>query len=212
MATVYAGGSYVGWKVEVLNKDGATWVGSGRTNLKNVIFETYQEAFQALITYGSHGVTRVCKYRIVDGSDTAHWRGTRQEAINQKELVVDLISDLPVINVSRQGLIDALQPKLDAEVAEREAAEAAKAEKEKEFEDAVLAFTKKELVAIVRNFWTGDTSKVKEAKDKDQFKPKKSESAPSPAETDLGRAVRVLGLSSDETVELRPGTNLYNLL
>ena len=151
-------------------------------------------------------------YRIVDGYPTVHWTGTRQDAINQGEVNMDLISDLPVINVSRQGLIDALQPKLDAEVAEREAAEAAKAEKEKEFEDAVLAFTKKELVAIVRNYWTGDTSKVKEAKDKGQFKPKKADPAPTPAETDLARAIRVLGISGDETVELRPGTNLYNLL
>lgn len=212
MATVYAGGSYVGWRVEVLNSTGTRWVGSERHGLKGIVFETFPETFQALITYGSDGESRVCMYRIVDAFPTVHWTGTRQDAIKKGEVNMDLISDLPVLNVNREGLIAALQPKLDEEVAIREAAEAKRVEAEQEFVDAVNSFSKAELVALVKNYWTSDTSKVKEAKEKGTFKPKAPLSAPSPAETDLGRAVRVLGLSSDETVELRPGTNLYNLL
>lgn len=124
---------------------------------------------------------------------------------------MDYLENLPKpLVVSREQLIAALQEKLDEETQEREQAEQALQESEQALRDAVAAFDIDELVEIFRSYFTTDVEKLTKHKQQKTYVPEKTK--PSVTETDLARAVRVLGMSTDESVELKPNTDLYRLL
>lgn len=199
------------YRVQVYDRRGC-WTHSGRSYLSgDKRWVALRDALQSLVTHGSTSP----KYRILNQNEMVVFEGRVQDARDMldnptKEMNMDLISDLPVINVDRLQLIEQLEPKLDAEVAKREAAAAEQQAKDAEFEAAVEDFSNAELAAIVRKYWTTELDNILAAKKSGTFTPK--EVAVSQSETDLARAVRVLGISSDKSIELKPGTNLYNLI
>ena len=193
---------------------GSYWRASKVSSLKTARYATAVGAVNAIAYHANERSS----YRVVHDDGTVVWEGNkrlaREERDNDyptpKEMKMDLISDLPVINVDREQFLEALQPKLEAEQAKREAADAERRERLADYQAAVEDFSNEELVRILRNYWTEDTATLISNKKSGTWEPK--EIAPSQEETDLARAVRVLSLSSDKTIELKPGTNLYNLL
>ena len=198
------------YRVEVYDRRGC-WVRSSRSALTDKRWSTLSDALHSLVAHGSTST----KYRIIDEYLNVPFEGRVQAARTlldnpTKEMNMDYVSDLPVLNVDREKFIEALQPKLDAEVAEREANEAAVTAKEAELAAACEELSNEELVTLVKKYWTSNPDDVKVAIKNRTFVPKGS--TPTQSETDLARAVRVLGLSTDKTIELKPGTNLYQLI
>ena len=202
------------WRVQVKRQYSECWIRSRVRQLASAHFAEAKEAVAAIAAYANENPI----YRAISEDGVVAWEGNRSAALTErndnyptlKEMNMDLTADLPVINVDREQFLEALQPKLDEEVAKREAAEQARKDARSEYAEAVKEFTIDELVAILQNYWTGDAKSLVAAKESGQWVPK--DVAPTQAETDLGRAVRVLSLSADKTIELRPGTNLYQLL
>lgn len=130
--------------------------------------------------------------------------------IEQEETMHDPITDVSPLNIKREALIKALQEKLDARVAEREAEQKLLDDARKELVDAIKAFSEDELYSIFKEYYTIDASKLRDAKKDKRFVP--STVQPTSNETELERAVRVLGMADDKTVEVKPTSNLYRLL
>jgi hypothetical protein len=174
-------------------------------------FSTLQEALDSL---GSSG-DRSSLYRVVkQGAVKAIWEGTREQAHRTEGVVMTDLLDQGAapapLNLDRAQLIAALQEKADAEKAKREAEQAKLDEARKEAIDAISAFSPQELYEIFRANFTTSVEDLTRYHDEERYVPKPVQAGK--AETDLERAIRVLNLAADKTVEVRQGSDLYSLL
>ena len=96
------------------------------------------------------------------------------------------------------------------EKAKREAEQAKLDEARKEAIDAISAFSPQELYEIFRANFTTSVEDLTRYHTEERYVPKPVQAGKT--ETDLERAVRVLGMGTDKTVQVAVGTDLYSLL
>lgn len=124
---------------------------------------------------------------------------------------MDPISNLPKpLNVKRVDVISALQKRADEEEAKRKEESERIESLKKDAKEAIAKFTPDEMYAIFNSYFTTEAEDLVRYQEQKRFVPE--ESKPTKVETDIERAVRVLNMSPDETIELRPDSDIYKLL
>lgn len=130
---------------------------------------------------------------------------------DERKRDMDPIQNLPnPLNIPRPDLIKALQAKADAEAAKRKDSQDVLDASRKAAVDAINMFSPEELYEIFRDHYTVDAEFLTKCKTEKLWVPPQVQ--PSCTETALERAVRVLTLASDETVQVKPDSDLYRLL
>lgn len=215
-----------GYKIEIWWPVAEEWHmvrGSYRTNGLGGSFPDLPRARAAMAAWFDQHGRQNYRFRIV-GVETGHviwqdghWRhepGIRFENNNddEKELIgmADVLAQVTPLNIPRTDLIAALQAKADEAKKERDDEQKKIDDAQKATKDAIKAFTVDELYQIFEQYFTVDTESLQKHKTSESFVP--APLLPTRVETDLERAVRVLGLANDVDVEVQPTSDLYRLL
>jgi len=151
------------------------------------------------------------EYEGVEAYEVHPWYETIKEV--QVALQHDGVQLPQPINANREQVVARLQEQLDEEEKERQVVEA----KEREARHGVAQFLTdhdEEVVEYIGRTFGGSWRQVEERlaemfKD-DAYKPAKLKKGR--RETDLEKMVRVLGMSSDETIEIQPTSQIFDLL
>jgi len=174
-------------------------------------YETLELAIKAVADYGNQPKL----YRILRGDMSAScekfaWEGYPLDAQKGAQMGDLLDQNVEPLNLDREAVVTALQAKADEEKAKREAEQAKLDEARKEAIDAIALFTPQELYEIFRINFTVDADDLQRYHAEEKYVPKPV--AVGKTETDVERAIRVLGMSSEKTVPVKVGTDLYGLL
>ena len=171
-------------------------------------FDTLDQAYTMLEQRGDS----TSLYRIRGTmSDQTWFEGKRPFNFNKEvEMSDPLSSQTEPLNLDREAVIEALQAKVVEESDKRAAEQAKLDEARKEAIQAIEAFSPQELYEIFRINFTVEAEDLLRYHDEERYVPKPIQAGKT--ETDLERAVRVLGMGTDKTVQVAVGTDLYSLL